>query len=485
MMRPQVQHKSRMKPKTKRMHQGLSSSNNTTAFGLLLPLWLLMLALGGCGQGSGPKQLEEIQARGLLRVASINGPTTFYDGPRAVMGLEHDLVLKFAQHLGLLTEIHLAENEQQALKWLKEGKVDLVAAGLILNQRRQQQVRFGPGYQSIDQVLVYQDKVGLPGPKRLSELKAAHIELLPDSDLEALLETEVRKVPGLSWSLHPDKSQEELLERVAKGKSQYAIVASTLFSLVRRHSPGLRSAMRLQRGRQLAWAFSRERDASLLEEAKTFFAKLESSGDLSQLIERYYGHAERLNFVDLMVFRRHCKERLPKFLPAFKYAALITSTDWRLLAAISYQESHWDPDAVSPTGVRGLMMLTQGTAKDLKLDDRTNPTQSILGGARYFKQLEKRLPGQILEPDRSWYALAGYNVGFGHLQDARFLAMMEKRDPDKWAVIKEYLPRLSEKHWYEQTSYGFARGNEPVQYVDNIRSYYDLLQRLERDRKLP
>lgn len=444
---------------------------------------LCFALLVACGRG--PTQLDEIKARGLLRVASINGPTTIYEGPQGVMGLEHDLVLRFAEHLGLLTEIHLAENENQAFGWLKEGKVDFVAASLIVNQRRQQQVRFGPGYQSIDQLLVYLDKAGLPGPKQLTDLKGAHIELVPDSDLEALLEAEVRKVPGLSWSLHPDKSQEELLDRVARGESQYAIAASPLFSLARRHFPGLKSVMRLQQNRQLAWAFPREKDKSLLKEARVFFAKLESSAELPQLIERYYGHAERLNFVDLMVFHRHCKERLPRFLGAFKYAALLTNTDWRLLAAISYQESHWDPDAVSPTGVRGLMMLTQDTAKDLKLEDRTNPTQSILGGARYFKQLEKRLPGQILEPDRSWFALAGYNVGFGHLQDARFLAMMEKRDPDKWAVLKEYLPRLSEKHWYEQTSYGYARGQEPVQYVDNIRSYYDLLQRLEQDNKLP
>jgi membrane-bound lytic murein transglycosylase F len=443
---------------------------------------LCFATLSGCGQG--PGQLEEIKSRGLLRVASINGPTTIYEGPQGVMGLEHDLILLFAEHLGLLTEIHLADNEHQALEWLKAGKVDLVAAGLIINPSRKRQVRFGPGYQTIDQLLVYQNKAGLAVPKGLDALKAGHIELVPDAELETLLDALVRKLPGLSWSLNPDKSQEELIHRVAKSQSQYAIAASSLFSLARRHWPGL-SAISLQQERQLAWAFPRQRDKSLLKEAEGFFARIEADGELAQLIERYYGHAKQLNLVDLMVFRRHCKERLPRFLAAFKYAALVTGTDWRLLAAISYQESHWDPDAISPTGVRGLMMLTQDTAKDLKLDDRTNPTQSIVGGARYFKQLEKRLPGQITEPDRGWFALAGYNVGFGHLQDARYLAMMEKRNPDKWAVIKEYLPRLSEKHWYEQTSYGYARGQEPVQYVDNIRSYYELLQRLDRDRQLP
>jgi membrane-bound lytic murein transglycosylase F len=441
-----------------------------------LLLWLLMLS--GCGQG--PKQLDEVRSRGLLRVASVNGPTAIYEGAQGVMGMEHDLVRLFASRLGVLTEIRLAENETQALKWLEEGQVDLVAAGLVISPRRRGQIRFGPGYQNIDQLLVYRNQADQPQPKTLADLKGGHIELLPDPDLEAILEGAVRKVPGLSWSLHPDKSQEELINRVAEGTSQYGVIASPLFSLMRRYWPQLKSSFSLQQNRQLAWAFARKRDKSLLKEAQAFFAAIGATGELQQLIERYYGHTDRLNFVDIMVFRRHCRERLPKFLAGFKYAALETGIDWRLLAAISYQESHWDPDATSPTGVRGLMMLTQGTASDLKLDDRTKPIQSIVGGARYLRQLEEKLPKQINEPDRGWFALAGYNVGFGHLQDARLLAMMEERDPDKWAVIKDYLPRLSEKHWYEKTTYGYARGNEPVRYVDNIRSYYDLLVQMDR-----
>lgn len=445
-------------------------------------LLLCLLMFSGCGWG--PAQLDEVKARGLLRVASVNGPTAIYEGAQGVMGMEHDLVRLFAERLGVLTEIRLADNETQALRWLEDGQVDLVAAGLVISPRRHTQIRFGPGYQGIDQLLIYRNETEQRPPKTLADLKGGHIELLPDPDLEALLNTEVRKIPGLSWSLHPDKSQEELLNRVAEGKSQYGVVASPLFSLARRHWPQLKAAFSLQQNRQLAWAFARKRDKSLLKEAQVFFADIRARGELQQLIERYYGHADRLNFVDLMVFRRHCRERLLGFLAGFKYAALETGTDWRLLAAISYQESHWNPEAISPTGVRGLMMLTQGTASDLKLDDRTKPIQSIVGGARYLRQLEAKLPKQIKEPDRGWFALAGYNVGFGHLQDARLLAMMEQADPDTWAVIKTYLPRLSEKHWYEKTTYGYARGNEPVHYVDNIRSYYDLLVQMDRKGEL-
>jgi len=152
-----------------------------------------------------------------------------------------------------------------------------------------------------------------------------------------------------------------------------------------------------------------------------------------------------------------------------------TSIDWRLLAAISYQESHWNEKAISPTGVKGLMMLTQATAKDLGVKDRTQARDSIDGGARYLKQRIAIIPERVLEPDRTWFALASYNIGFGHLNDARILTQQLGKNPDKWIDVKQFLPLLSQEKWYSQTRHGYARGKEPVRYVSNIRSYLDLL----------
>ena len=174
-------------------------------------------------------------------------------------------------------------------------------------------------------------------------------------------------------------------------------------------------------------------------------------------------------------FREHMQSRLPKYLPLFQQAAEEHLIDWRLLAAIGYQESHWLEHATSPTGVKGIMMLTNGTAAQLKVTDRTNPAQSIAGGARYFRQRMAKISSRILEPDRTWMALASYNVGFGHLEDARILTQSRGENPDKWLDVKKNLPLLSEKQWYSRTKYGYARGNEPVRYVENVRSYYDLL----------
>jgi membrane-bound lytic murein transglycosylase F len=149
--------------------------------------------------------------------------------------------------------------------------------------------------------------------------------------------------------------------------------------------------------------------------------------------------------------------------------------DGRLLAAIGYQESHWDPAAISPTGVRGLMMLTRNTASVLGVEDRIDPAQSIPGGAKYLEQLKARLPSSIKEPDRTWFALASYNVGYGHVQDARAITEQMGKEPDLWAHVKDNLPLLAQHSWYSNTRHGYARGWEPVMYVENIRNYYDIL----------
>jgi peptidoglycan lytic transglycosylase F len=159
----------------------------------------------------------------------------------------------------------------------------------------------------------------------------------------------------------------------------------------------------------------------------------------------------------------------------FEEVARETGVEWRLLAAISYQESKWDPRAVSPTGVKGMMMLTQATAADLGLDDREDVRQSILGGARYFLEVKDKVPTRVPEPDRTFMALAAYNVGFGHLEDARILTQMHGKNPDVWADVRQHLPLLADERWYPRTKRGYARGREPVGFVHNIRSYYDIL----------
>ena len=264
----------------------------------------------------------------------------------------------------------------------------------------------------------------------------------------------------------------------------YTIANSEEIKVNQRFYPELRVAFSLAQDQPVSWAFTQlADDLSLINEANKFLAYYKKTHQFTILNERYYGHISKFDYVDTKVFQRHIQSRLPKFQPWFEKAGADQQLDWNLLAAISYQESHWIIDATSPTGVRGLMMLTNATASDLGVNNRLSPYQSIFGGAEYYKTLHQRLPEEINEPDRSYFALAAYNMGYGHVIDARKLCKKRGLDNTKWANLKQILPLLQRAKWYEQTRYGYARGNEALKYVKNIRKYYDILKWQNEEKK--
>ncbi|HHH39070.1 MAG TPA: membrane-bound lytic murein transglycosylase MltF [Sedimenticola sp.] len=439
----------------------------------LRPIIVLLLSviLLGC---SIPKPLvEQIRERGELRVATRNSHTTYYEGRNGLRGLEYELVTRFARSLGVRVRFIIPDRLDRILTMVENGEVDFAAAGLAATPDRERRVRFTPGYQEVTQLLVYRG--GSWRPRKLAETRNGTLEVVAGSVQEELLEALRKDVPELQWAARRESDSEELLYLVKEQLVDYTVAGSNVVALSRRFHPELQVALKLSAPMPLAWAFPHAEDSSLFQAACDFIGKLRREGTLEQLVERYYGHTENLGFVDTRSFRRHIVSRLPTLLPFFRKAETETGIEWQLLAAIGYQESHWNPKAVSPTGVRGVMMLTRGTARQLGVRDRRDPEQSILGGARYLKVVEKKLPQRISEPDRLWLTLAGYNIGFGHLEDARILTQRAGGDPDKWAEVKKHLPLLSQKKYYQTVKHGFARGREPVRYVDNIRGYYELL----------
>jgi membrane-bound lytic murein transglycosylase F len=200
---------------------------------------------------------------------------------------------------------------------------------------------------------------------------------------------------------------------------------------------------------------------------------------LKRLVDRYYGHATRFSAIDAGALLEQIASQLPRLKPFFEEAERVSGVDWRLIAAIGYQESHWNANATSPTGVRGLMMLTEETADRLQVKDRLNARESILAGARYFALLKEALPPRLVEPDRTYLALAAYNIGLGHLEDARVLAQKSNLNPDKWQDVRQVLGKLSDPESFQALKHGYARGSEALQLVDNIRNYYDVLARME------
>lgn len=427
--------------------------------------------------------LEQVKAGGVLRVATFNNATTVFEGPDGRTGFEYDLARMFAKRLGVRVEFVVVKNFGEILPLVRERKVHFAAAGLTVTPDRQPLVKFGPGYQKITQQVIFRMGEGNRRPKRVEDLIGKTLEITANTSHEEELKRLRKRHPALDWNAYRELEPNDLLDLVNQKLIDYSITDSNHFAVARRYYPDLGVAFDLTQPEDLAWAFPHSNDDSLYNEMLLFFHHIRTDGRLDQLIERYYGHVEQLKFVDLVTFRRHYRERLPRYKELFYCAENKTGIDWRLLAAVSYQESHWDSSAVSPTGVEGLMMLTRGTASDLGVANRTDPEESILGGAVYLSQLRDIVPEEIVEPDRTWIALAGYNVGFGHVEDARDLARQLDEAPEKWSVVKNYLPLLAKEQWFKQTRHGYARGLEPVTYVDNIRGYYDLIIRLEEEEK--
>jgi membrane-bound lytic murein transglycosylase F len=417
-------------------------------------------------------ELAQIQKRGTLRVVTINGPTTYFLAGQGETGFDYDVAKLFATTLGVRLKILVAANSHKALSLLRRGKADLAAAAIAITPRRKKRVRFAPPLRSVSSQLVYRQ--GEHKPSNLSDLQDMLV-VEAHSSVAQRLKHLPTAYTNLDWEMTDKPGSEELIRRVARGKLAYTIASSDLVAIDQNYYPELATAFTIGEPQKLAWALRRCRDTSLYNRAKRFISHLKAMGGLKSILNRYFGTLNQLNYVGRTAFIKANGKSLPGYEKAFKRIAGKVDIDWRLLAAQAYQESHWDPDAVSPTGVEGLMMLTEGTAEYLHISDRTDPVSSIDGGARYLRDMMNRLPASIKKPDRVWMALATYNIGLGHLLDARRITKKQGGDPNRWVDVRKRLPLLSEPKWYKKTRNGYARGRQTVQYVGNIRSYYDIL----------
>jgi len=420
--------------------------------------------------------LNQIKQTGELVVVINDGITTYYelpDGQQA--GLEYELTKRFAKELGVRLKIVKTDTDKDALNQVINNEVHF-AAGLVVTKNRQAKVRFTPHYQNISQQLVYHNNIRKP-PTDLDNLNYGHkLNVVAKEHKIEFLQLLQQENPQLTWQELSDITSSKLAEKVWNKELKYAVFDSNAFARIRLFYPELKLAFTLPEQQYLSWAFPRSDDNSLYLAAIQFFNKLQKTGELQCLIEKYYGYAySNENALNIKKFLRHIKERLPLYQEHFKLIANEYDLDWRLAAAIGYQESKWNPKAISGTGVKGLMMLTEMTAKEMGIEDRTDPFASIEGGTKYFYTLKQRISKQIVEPDRTWFALAAYNIGIGHVRDARKITTQQGDNPNKWSDVKQHLLKLTQPRWYKKTKYGYARGHEAVEFIENIRMFYDIL----------
>ena len=428
--------------------------------------------LGTCS--SAPPLLDQVLELGELRVVTRDSPTAYALGPDGPSGPEYDMAQAFADELGVTLAIESVQSVSEVIPYLISGNAHLAAAGLSITDSRRDYVNFGHPYRLVDMHLIY--KLGTGKPRSVEEVLGRPIEIVAGTSHVDMLLSLQQVYPELTWTENADVEVADLLAKVAAGEVDFTVADSTEFNIQRHFYPDLRVALDLEIGDPLAWAFPRNSGDSLLARADEFLINLDRDGTLAQVQDRYYGFTGQFDYVGTRNFIRHYESRLPRYRDMFEEAGRQWGVDWRLLAAIGYQESHWRSGAVSPTGVRGIMMLTQDTARYLGIDDRVDPRNSIFGGAQYYARQTERVADSVNEPDRTWMALAAYNVGFNHLKDARQIVEWQGGDPDKWVDISKALPLLAQRKWYTKVPFGYARGWEPVLYVNNIRSYYNILK---------
>jgi membrane-bound lytic murein transglycosylase F len=439
---------------------------------LTLATAVAALTVAGCSRPQ-HSVLAEVHSRGELRVVTLNLPTCYYLGAQGTEGLEFELAERFAQQLGVHLTIYPVGNERAMQDALAAGRADIAAASLSDSPDWSGVGVAAAPYANIPQLVVYR-RSGTR-PRDTLQLESARLAVRAGSPQERILaKLKSTVAPTLKW-VETAPSSADPVEDVDSGGADYAITDAREFSFAHHLYPNVLVGFELPEERPVRWIVRRDAP-QLLAQVNAFFRALQSSGELAQLVLDSSGDNRRFEYEESREFQTHVGDRLPQYRAWFEQAASSTGIDWRLLAAIGYQESKWDPRATSGDGAAGVMMLTADTAQALGIRDRRNPEQSIFAGARYLAQVRAMIPQRIPEPDRTWLTIAAYNVGFGHLEDARILTQADHQDPDSWSEVRAHLPLLAQERWYTRVKRGYARGWEPVQFVDRIQRFLTLLE---------
>lgn len=424
---------------------------------------------------SAENRYTQIQQRKMLKVGMINHPLFYFVGPNGTVGIEYDLARNFADYLNVELKVEPYDSSEALLEALKQNKIDIAAAGLLFHPDQAEKYQIGASYYSASWQVVY--KKGTQRPYQLDDLQS---ELLipTGSAVIPILQALQQQHPKLKWRVTDKFTQEELLLQVAEGTIPYTVAISVDVSAAQHIKPSIAVGFDLTDEEPVVWYMQNSAYSELQAAVLEFMNQANENGTIARIEENYFNHLSRFDYVDIQSYMRAIDAILPKYQPLFdKYRGEL---DWQMIAAIAYQESHWDPNATSPTGVRGIMMLTRETAERMKVDNRTNAEQSIRGGAEYLHLLMNQLPQSIAQEDRVWFGLAAYNMGMGHLVDVCRLTKQLGGDPDNWLDVKKNLPLLAEKRHYSNLKYGYARGFEAFQYVENIRRYYNSILNHQR-----
>ena len=436
---------------------------------LLILILLSIPILFSCAKKSG---LEEIKESGKITVITRNNSHCYYTYRDKPMGFEYDLAKAFSDYLGVSLNV-VTSHWEELFDVLNGGGGDFIAASLTNTPLREDLIDFSDEYLAIQQQAVIH--TSNYNTRKIEDLKGKTIHVRHGTSYEERLNELKNEGLDITIEVHEDTPTEELIRMVAEKEIEVTIADSNIALLNRRYYPDIKIAFPIEEQQSLGWAVKKG-ETALQEKINEFFNKIKDDGTFAKIYEKYYANVEIFDYVDLKKYHRRLKTRLPKYEEIIKKASKIYGFDWRLITAMVYQESHFNPRARSFTGVRGMMQLTLETAKEIGIKNRLDPEQSIKGGVKYLKELYERYDG-AKDLDRVLITLASYNVGHGHILDTQKIAKERNLDPNSWSSLEVILPLLRYPKYYKNTKNGYCRGTEAVRYVNRILTYYDILKR--------
>jgi len=426
-------------------------------------------------------RLSRIKESGHIIVITRNNAHCWYTYRGKSMGFEYDLAKAFADYLEVDLEVKTTPWVDM-IDALNKGEGDFIAASLTVTPTREEQVDFSNEYLSVQQrVVLHEDNYTI---KDVGNLNGKTIHIRRGTSYEERLQELKEEGFDITVKSYDDTPSEELITRVANKEIDITIADSNIALLNRRYYPEIKIGIPIEEPQSIAWAVKKGEKA-LLGAINEFFETIKANGTFRRIYDVYYRNVEIFDRFDVKKFHERIDTRLPRYEAIIKKAARKYGFDWRLIAAIMYQESHFDPEARSHRGVQGLMQLTELTAKEMGVTDRLHPHQSIMGGVKYLKKLYQRYD-EAQDLDRMLITLASYNVGPRHVSDAQRIARKKGLAPYKWSSLEKTLPLLCYEKYMKMSKFGYCRGTEPVRYVDRILLYYDILKRQTISfRKLP
>ena len=418
------------------------------------------------------KNLDRIKKQGKITMITDNNAVSYYIYRDAPMGFEYELAKEFADYLDVELEI-VTPGWDSMFESLNKGKGDFIASSLTITEDREKFILFSRPYMNIQQKFIHHKlKFGI---KNLNQLAGKTIHVRAGTSYQERLEELKESGVDIDIQLLPNISTDEIIRMISEKEIKYTIADSNIALLNRRYYPDIMIGKSIQEEESLGWAVKKE-DQELCEQINLFFEKAQESGIFGKIYEKYYGRIEIFDYFDLKKFHERITTRLPKYKEIIIRESKKYGFDWRMIAAVVYQESHFDAMAKSRTGVRGLMQVTQITAKQMGIENRLHPEQSLEAGIRYLDVQYEKFREIDNNHQRLLFALASYNVGYGHIRDAQKIAEAQGLDKNKWTSLQQTLPLLSKREYYKKTKHGYARGREPVKYIENILIYYDILK---------